>query len=145
MINRLYTRHKYNHCSHPVRLHTPTPIRHITASHTSIRTHTYTHPQSIGRVWRKVPESDARSVWLAACQYCFSSQIWIQLFCSCFLSFYFLFFVLYIYFFRYFFCFVWFLYVVVVLKYERKSDRNSRKVNMVLNFYRNLRHSTHTK
>ena len=40
MINRLYTRHKYYHYSHLVRLHTHTH----TPYHRLPRTHTYTHP-----------------------------------------------------------------------------------------------------
>ena len=39
MINRLYTRHKYNHCSHPVRLHTHTHTPYHRLPH--IHTHTY--------------------------------------------------------------------------------------------------------
>ena len=42
MINRLYTRHKYTHYSHPVRLHkyTHTPYYRLPHNHT----HTYIHP-----------------------------------------------------------------------------------------------------
>ena len=39
MINRLCTRHKYNHYSHPVRVHTHTPYHRLPHTHIIIDTH----------------------------------------------------------------------------------------------------------
>jgi len=107
---------------------TPTPIHHITAP-----THPYAHIHTPTLSPLAEFGGRCRKAMLGACCWLrVSTAFPVRSEFSCFVAaffrsvsfFLFIFFCLYISLFI--FCFVWFLYVVV-LKYERKSDRNSRK------------------